>query len=201
MVAARLPRLSRTPALNSMNPPPGSMPAISSARCGFSTISGSEPLLRVRIRRLIRPQESNRRSCLSCPSFLKTASSPFRKGYRASRTPGNSFLLSPKGWRRCFLFQSVTEEHVSVPVVPVQMMVKDYRLHVGSEDREILGLVEEPRVGKNVLCLVVIILSREKRPPTYNLFAPIVINAATRRGKQIMQTDSDYPSVLPLPSK
>ena len=81
------------------------------------------------------------------------------------------------------------------------MMVKDYRLHVGSEDREILGLTEEPRVGKNVFCLVVIILSREKQPPTYNLFAPIVINAATRRGKQIIQIDSDYPSVRPLLSK
>ncbi len=110
-------------------------------------------------------------------------------------------LTQPEGLAPLFLFQSVTEERVSVPVVPVQMMVKDYRLHVGSEDREILGLVEEPRLGKNVLCLVVIILSREKRPPTYNLFAPIVINAATRRGKQIMQIDSDYPSVLPLPSK
>ena len=110
-------------------------------------------------------------------------------------------LTQPEGMAPLFLFQSVTEEHVSVPVVPVQMMVKDYRLHVGSEDRETLGLTEEPRVGKNVFCLVVIILSREKQPPTYNLFAPIVINAATRRGKQIMQIDSDYPSMLPLPSK
>ena len=110
-------------------------------------------------------------------------------------------LLQPEGLAPLFLFQSVAEEQVSVPVVPVQMMVKDYRLHVGSEDRETLGLVEDPRVGENVFCLVVIILSREKQPPTYNLFAPIVINAATRRGKQIMQIDSDYPSVLPLPSK
>ncbi len=110
-------------------------------------------------------------------------------------------LLQPEELAPLFLFQSVTEEHVSVPVVPVQMMVKDYRLHVGSEDRDILELTEDPRVGENVFCLVVIILSREKQPPTYNLFAPIVINAATRRGKQIMQIDSDYPSVLPLPSK
>ena len=110
-------------------------------------------------------------------------------------------LIQPEGLAPLFLFQSVKEEHVSVPVVPVQMMVKDYRLHVGSEDRDILGLTEDPRVGENVLCLAVIILSQEKQPPTYNLFAPIVINAATRRGKQIMQIDSEYPSVLPLPSK
>ncbi len=110
-------------------------------------------------------------------------------------------LLQPEGLAPLFLFQSVAEEQVSVPVVPVQMMVSDYRLHVGSEDRELLGLAEEPRVGKNVLCLAVIILSQEKQPPTYNLFAPIVINAATRRGKQIMQIDSDYPSVHPLSSK
>ncbi len=110
-------------------------------------------------------------------------------------------LLQPEGLAPLFLFQSVAEEHVSVLVVPVQVMVSDYRLHVGSEDRELLGLVEEPRVGKNVLCLAVIILSQEQQPPTCNLFAPIVINAATKRGKQIMQIDSDYPSVHPMPSK
>ncbi len=110
-------------------------------------------------------------------------------------------LLQPEGLAPLFLFQSVAEEHVSVLVVPVQVMVSDYRLHVGSEDRELLGLVEEPRVGKNVLCLAVIILSQEQQPPSYNLFAPIVINAATKRGKQIMQIDSDYPSVHPMPSK
>ena len=135
------------------------------------------------------------------PELPENSVITFPEGLPGFENSREFVLLQPEGLAPLFLFQSVTEERVSVPVVPVQMMVKDYRLHVGSEDREILGLVEEPRVGKNVLCLVVIILSREKRPPTYNLFAPIVINAATRRGKQIMQTDSDYPSVLPLPSK
>ena len=44
----------------------------------------------------------------------------------------------------------------------------------------------------------VLVLPGEDLPPNCNLFAPIVVNVATRKAKQVLQLDSDYPTAFPL---
>jgi flagellar assembly factor FliW len=44
----------------------------------------------------------------------------------------------------------------------------------------------------------VLVLPGADHPPTCNLLAPIVINTRTLVAKQILQVESDYPSVFPL---
>ena len=38
-------------------------------------------------------------------------------------------------------------------------------------------------------------------PPACNLMAPIVMNPKNRLAKQVLQIESDYPSVFPLESR
>ena len=99
-----------------------------------------------------------------------------------------------------YFLQSVTEAEVSLPVLPVQTVDADYRLILSTGDRELLGIEDEPRLGENVVCLVVLVLSGGDKPSNCNLMAPIVMNPRTLLAKQVLQIESDYPSVFPLRS-
>jgi len=122
-------------------------------------------------------------------------------------------ILRPEGIEPILLFQYVEDENLSLPVIPVQAVMEDYQLQISPGDRELLGFPVEPGLAEkipfqpeknqgwpeNALCLAVLVLPGEDLPPNCNLFAPIVVNAATRRAKQVLQLDSDYPTAFPLP--
>jgi len=97
-----------------------------------------------------------------------------------------------------YFLQSATDAEVSLPVVPVETVDPEYGLVLSAGDRELLGFAEEPCLGRNLLCLTVLVLSAGDKPPTCNLMAPIVVNPATSLAKQVVQMESDYPSVFPL---
>jgi flagellar assembly factor FliW len=95
------------------------------------------------------------------------------------------------------VLQSIEDEHVSLPVIPVHAVAEDYRLDLTVEDRATLQA--QPDQGlSSLVCLAVLILSGAETPPACNLLAPIVINPASMRGKQIVQINSGYPALQPL---
>ncbi len=122
-------------------------------------------------------------------------------------------ILRPEGLEPILLFQYVEDENPSLPVIPVKAVKGDYQLQMSSSDRELLGFPDAPGASEktpfeaektqglpeNALCLAVLVLPGEDLSPNCNLFAPIVVNVTTRRAKQVLQLDSDYPTAFPLP--
>jgi flagellar assembly factor FliW len=95
------------------------------------------------------------------------------------------------------LLQSAEDDSLSLPVIPAQFVDPAYELHVEARDCELLGFAEPPRPG-DAVCLLVLILGGPGAAPKCNLFAPIVINPRSMRGKQVMQIGSSYSSVFSL---
>jgi len=90
--------------------------------------------------------------------------------------------------------RSVEDPNVSMIVCVPWLFFPDYAPALGDEDRAELG-IERPTEAV-VFCPVTL---DEDRDRVYvNLFGPFVVNAATRRGRQLVLTDSGYPLRAPL---
>jgi flagellar assembly factor FliW len=116
-------------------------------------------------------------------------------GFEATR---RFVLLRHADFDPVLLLRDAENEALSLPVVPAQFVDPGYELQVAAGDCELLGFAEPPRLGGGVVCLLVLVLAGRGSVPKCNLFAPIVINPANLRGKQVMQIGSSYPSVFPL---
>ena len=95
------------------------------------------------------------------------------------------------------VLQSIADEHVSLPVIPVHAVEADYRLVLSEEDREALQASPEQDTA-SLVCLAVLVLPGAETPAACNLLAPIVINPVSMRGKQVVQVDSEYSALQPL---
>ncbi len=91
-----------------------------------------------------------------------------------------------------FFLASLGEPRITLPVVPIQQLQRDYSLEVPEPDCRLLGLNGEPEVGRNILCVAVVNLGDGTRAATANLFAPIVVNPENWTAKQIIQFNSMY---------
>lgn len=94
--------------------------------------------------------------------------------------------------------QSLEEPSVCFTTLPIWVVDPHYRLHVTEQDLELLGFPAEhqPRIGDEVLCLVVI--SVRKTGTTANLLAPIVINLQSYKAVQAVSAESGYSHRHPL---
>ena len=95
--------------------------------------------------------------------------------------------------------QSLATPGLCFATLPVESVRQGYELAVSPEDLEALGLPpdRQPNVGQEVICLTIISVA-EDRSVTGNLLAPLVINLATGRGRQAIQTDTEYSHRQPL---
>lgn len=121
----------------------------------------------------------------------------FPEGIPGFENATRFIILKPDGLEPLLLLHSVEGESVGLPVIPVEVAHPGYQLQMGAEDRRLLGLTEDPVIGKNVLCLGVLVTDND--PPTCNLQAPIVVNPEKRLAKQVVQYETDYSSAFPLP--
>ncbi|MEZ5367168.1 MAG: flagellar assembly protein FliW [Bryobacterales bacterium] len=95
------------------------------------------------------------------------------------------------------VLQAIEDEHVSLPVIPVHAVDGDYRIALSAQDRKTLA-VGEGQNPSSLVCLAVLILPGAETPAACNLLAPIVINPASMRGKQVVQINSSYSALQPL---
>ena len=66
--------------------------------------------------------------------------------------------------------------------LPVLTIARDYELVLHSEDAEAIDVPVEPKIGQDVLCLVLI--ATGENGPTANLLAPVLVNLRTGRAMQ-----------------
>jgi flagellar assembly factor FliW len=84
--------------------------------------------------------------------------------------------------------QALDDPYISFLVVPPACVVPEYELDIADEDCESLRLDED--VEPRLYCIVTV--PGDVQALTANLKAPVVINPARRRGKQIIRTDERY---------
>lgn len=98
---------------------------------------------------------------------------------------------SALGW-----LQSINRADLALAVVSPRRFVADYRARVAR--RDLHGLAIETAHDAQVL----VIVGKDERGLTVNLKAPLVINAKTRRGRQVMTMDDHsmrYPLAATVP--
>jgi len=96
--------------------------------------------------------------------------------------------------------QSLDTPDLCFVTLPAAVVAPGFRLRLSPEDLQALEFEtdRQPRVGADALCLVVLSLE-ERKPPTVNLLAPIVVNVRTLRARQAIQPESGYSLREPLP--
>jgi flagellar assembly factor FliW len=110
------------------------------------------------------------------------------------------FLERPATHPLMFM-QSVSSLDVCFILLPVLAADPKYKLRLAEEDLAALRLSagRQPRIGRDVLCAVLVCAGGEERPdPTANLLAPIVVNLKRQIGVQAIQTRTEYSYRYPL---
>jgi flagellar assembly factor FliW len=89
------------------------------------------------------------------------------------------------------VLRSIQGDEIQIPAIEPIGLVDNYKLNIGDEDAEMLGL---RGADSNPLILnVATIKSFEPQKVTINLAAPILINRRTRVGKQVVLVNyQDY---------
>lgn len=122
----------------------------------------------------------------------------FPEGLPAFETEDAFVLLEREPIRPILCLQSVRTRRLKFYCVPVKVLCPDYVLALESSHRDILGLAAAGSVpDESLLCLAILTFS-QGGATTANLLSPVVLNRKTKRGCQVVQTDSPYSCVHAL---
>lgn len=84
--------------------------------------------------------------------------------------------------------QSIENEKLALPVISPMLMKPDYNPQVEEEVLEPLGELTD----ENIIILCVMTVPKDHKKSTANLKAPIIINADTRKGCQVIVENPEY---------
>jgi flagellar assembly factor FliW len=95
--------------------------------------------------------------------------------------------------RPIVFLQSLSTPDLCFVTLPVFVVDQDYKLALPAESRAAIGLAHnsQPRIGEDVLCLVLVTI-QDDGPTTTNLMAPVVMDLRTRRAVQAIREDGVY---------
>jgi len=103
-------------------------------------------------------------------------------------------LFEPAGGYPLKFLQSVDEPDISFSCIDVAAIRPDFEVPLGEEDAAALGL-ETPM---DALVLALVVIPEDPRKMTANLAGPLVINARTRQGRQVVLNTDTYPLKFPV---
>jgi flagellar assembly factor FliW len=86
-------------------------------------------------------------------------------------------------------FQSVDDENLALPVIYPNLVKEDYNPTIEDEWLAPLGELNDD----NILILLTLTVPADIEQMRCNMKAPIVINADTRKGVQLIAENEDYP--------
>lgn len=85
-------------------------------------------------------------------------------------------------------FQSLDNESLAIPVINPLIVKEDYNPTVEDEYLKTLGELTD----ENIIILLTMTIPSDIKQMTVNLKAPIIINATTKKGAQIIVENKDY---------
>jgi flagellar assembly factor FliW len=93
------------------------------------------------------------------------------------------------------LLQSVDDPDLAMVVAVPWLFFPDYSPELTDMDQSGLGIEDE----QDAVVFCAVTLDSEQRTAHMNLLGPFVVNVKTRKGRQIVLTDQDYPLRAELP--
>lgn len=108
-------------------------------------------------------------------------------------------LIEPAATAPIVFLQSLDDEQVCLPAVPVRAVDPDYELELNPDDLDALEVdpSEALTKGGSLGCLAVI-AAPDDGPVTANLAAPVVINFSAKRAVQAVRGDTRYSFARPI---
>ena len=85
--------------------------------------------------------------------------------------------------------QSLADPYVVFLIIDPRSVAGRYEIHLADLDVECLELVE----GEDPEVFCIVVMPDDPRSATINLKAPVTVNRARRRAKQVILTDERYP--------
>lgn len=118
-------------------------------------------------------------------------------------------LLEVPSLRPLVFIQSIHSAELCFLGLPVQVIEASYRLRLSDADIRELGYTPEaaPQMGRDLLCLALLSSGQQQTTPqktaqtTANLQAPLVIDIARHRGKQVIlgeEYSPQHPFLSPM---
>ncbi|MDH4117535.1 MAG: flagellar assembly protein FliW [Acidimicrobiia bacterium] len=94
------------------------------------------------------------------------------------------------------LLQSVDDPDLAIVVAVPWLFFSDYAPELTDVDQDGLGIESE----EDAVVFCAVTLESDRRTAHMNLLGPFVVNVKSRKGRQIVLTDQDYPirALLPL---
>lgn len=101
--------------------------------------------------------------------------------------------LNRPGSEPIVFLQSVLSPDLCFVTLPVLAVDRGYAVSAADEDLELIGFPpgHRPSIGTDAMCLALLTLNGDA-PPTANLMSPVLVNLATRKAVQIIQTQTAY---------
>lgn len=90
--------------------------------------------------------------------------------------------------------RSVDDPDISMIVCVPWLFFPDYAPELTDDDQDDLGIEAE----EDAVVFVPVTFDEEQRTVNLNLLGPFVVNSKTRRGRQLVLADSDYPVRAPI---
>ena len=103
-------------------------------------------------------------------------------------------LFEPTDGYPLKFLQAEDREDLSFVALDIAGIKPDYTVPLGAIEAEALA-IEQP---EDALVLTLVVIPEDPREMTTNLAGPLVINARTRRGRQIALTGDQYPLRYPI---
>lgn len=103
-------------------------------------------------------------------------------------------LFEPAGGYPLKFLQSVDDADLSFSCIDVAAIKPDYDVPLSEEDAAALAL-EHP---KDALVLALVVIPEDPRAMTANLAGPLVLNARTRIGRQVVLDTARFPLKFPI---
>ena len=107
-----------------------------------------------------------------------------------------SFIIDPALWSGVFgWMQSVDDPAIAFIITDPTLFYKNYEVTLKDDDQLVIEYGEKA----NLQVYVIVVVNREEKCITANYYAPIVINLATKKGKQLILEGSSYKIRYDLP--
>lgn len=100
------------------------------------------------------------------------------------------FIVDPADDTLILWLQSVDSADVAFPVLEPKIFKADYKVRLSASELRLLSL--DAIVGNSVLVYSILTIPEDVTKMTANLKAPIVINTADQRGRQVVLQENDY---------
>lgn len=100
------------------------------------------------------------------------------------------FIVDPADDTLILWLQSIDSPEVAFPILEPKIFKADYKVRLSASELRLLSL--EGTAGSSVLVYSILTIPDDVTKMTANLKAPIVINAADQRGRQVVLQENDY---------